>query len=447
MACPPRARAPMKRTIFWLWLPLALSMALMMLEGPTVQGAIARLPDPALSLAAFGTVFGIALIIESPVIMFVSTAIALVGDAQSYHTLRRFVIMVNLILTLLTALVAWTPLFTLITGGLLGMPPPIIATGRPMLQLLVFFTAAVGWRRFYQGILVRYGHTRRVTYGTAMRLLSSVITAVVLVAWGRLSGAAAGALVLMAGVLVEAVVIYAMAIGVVRTQVLTAESEDAPLTMGRIVRFHTPLAATSLLSFLAQPLTAAALARLLLPQATLAAWPVIFSVLLILRGWGLALQEITIFQARDPERRRPLRDFSLIVAGSTSLAALLISFTPLLDIYMRGIIGLAPELEPFVRGGVRLAWIIPALTALTSWQRGLVVVAGSTGIVYRGMLINLVVNALGLALGVVLMLPGIPVAALALIAALIAEFVYLQRRALLAGRREPGALRSVEAGR
>ena len=325
----------MKRAIFWLWLPLALSMTLMMLEGPTVQGAIARLPGPALSLAAFGTMFGIVLIIESPVIMFVSTAIALVDDAQSYYTLRRFVITVNLILTLLTALVAWTPLFALITGDLLGLPSPIVAAGRPMLQLMVFFTAAVGWRRFYQGILVRYGHTRRVTYGTAMRLLSNVVTAVALVAWGRLSGAATGALVLMAGVLVEAVVIYAMAIGVVRSQVLTAISEGAPLNMARIVRFHTPLAATSLLSFLAQPLTAAALARLLQPQATLAAWPVIFSVLLILRGWGLALQEITIFQARDPERRHPLRDFSLIVAGTTSLAALLISFTPLLDIYLR----------------------------------------------------------------------------------------------------------------
>ena len=444
MACALWARSPMKRVIFWLWLPLALSMTLMMLEGPTVQGTISRLPDPALSLAAFGAVFGIALIIESPVIMFVSTAIALVGDAQSYRVLLRFVTVVNVVLTLVTALVAWTPLFSLIGGGLLGLPEPIVDAGRPMLKLLIFWTAAVGWRRFYQGILVRYGYSRRVTYGTAMRLLGSVVAAVSLVAWGRLPGAEAGAIVLMAGVVVEAIVTFAFAVGVVRAHVLPAVSEDAPLSMARIFRFHTPLAATSLLSFMAQPLTAAALARLLQPQATLAVWPVIFSVLLILRGWGLALQEITIFQARDPARRMPLRDFSLMVAGITSLAALVLSFTPLLDVYLRMIIGLAPELEPFVRGGVRLACLIPALTALTSWQRGLVVAAGSTGTIYRGMLINLVVNALGLALGVVLGLPGIPVAALALTVALGVEFAYLHRRALLAERRETGMFRSVE---
>src|SRR5919202_1165699 len=66
--------------IFALWFPLALSVTLMMLEGPAVQGAIARLGTPALSLAAFGFVLSIQLILQSPVIMLVSTAIALATD-------------------------------------------------------------------------------------------------------------------------------------------------------------------------------------------------------------------------------------------------------------------------------------------------------------------------------------------------------------------------------
>src|SRR5918997_1445447 len=100
-----------RRHIFWLWLPLALSFTLMMLEGPTVQGAIARLPDPALNLAAFGMVLGIQLIIESPVIMLVSTAIALASNPQAYRVLRRFVIGLCVTLTLIVGLVAWSPLF------------------------------------------------------------------------------------------------------------------------------------------------------------------------------------------------------------------------------------------------------------------------------------------------------------------------------------------------
>ena len=68
------------RSIFVRWFPLALSFELMMLEGPFVQSAIGKLPNSSLNLAAFGLCMGLSLIIESPVIMLLSTAIALVHN-------------------------------------------------------------------------------------------------------------------------------------------------------------------------------------------------------------------------------------------------------------------------------------------------------------------------------------------------------------------------------
>ena len=426
---PIAARGSMgRRTVFWLWLPLALSFTFMMLEGPTVQSAIARLDDPALNLAAFGMVLGISLIIESPVIMLVSTAIALAKDAQSYRALWRFMIGLNIGLTLLTAFVAWTPLFDLVAGRVLGMPDPIVAAGRSTMRIMLFWTAAIGWRRFYQGILVRHGYSRRVSYGTALRLLASVAVAFGLVASGRVSGSDVGAFTLMAGVLIEAAAIHLMALPVVRDQVLTnTAAPEMPLTMGRITRFHVPLAATSLLTLLVQPVTAAALARLAFPRETLAAWPVVFSTLLVLRGWGLALQETTIAQAKEPAMARPLRDFTFVVAGVTSLATVVLAFTPLIDVHLRYVIGLAPELRGLVRTGIQLALLLPAITAITSWIRGLMVAAGATDRVYRGMLANLLLNCAALAAGVLLNLPGVPVAATALVLANAGEYVYLRR--------------------
>ena len=418
-----------RRTVFWLWLPLAISFTLMMLEGPTVQSAMARLPDPKLNLAAFGMVFGISLIIESPVIMLVSTAIALATDAQSYRALRRFMIGLNVVLTLVTAAVAFTPLFDLIAGRVLGMPAPIVAAGRSAMQIMLFWTAAIGWRRFYQGILLQQGQGRLVSFGTAFRLLSSLGMAVGLLIWGRVSGVNVGALALMAGVLVEAVATHLMALGCVRDNVLTNTAPGrAPLTMARIASFHAPLAGTSLLTLLVQPLTAAALARLAMPRETLAAWPVVFSTLLVLRGWGLALQETTIAQAQNPRMLRPLREFTLIVAAVTTLATAALAFTPLLDLHLRAVIGLAPELRGLVRIGVQISLLLPALTAITSWLRGLMVADSATGNVYRGMMINLAANCAALAAGVALQLPGMLVAALALTLATVAEYAYLQRK-------------------
>ena len=428
-----------RRTVFWLWLPLALSFTFMMLEGPTVQSAIARLGDPALNLAAFGMVFGISLIVESPVIMLVSTAIALATDAHSYRMLRRFMIGLNIALTLLSILIAWTPLFDLVAGRVLGMPRPIVDAGRWPMRLMIFWTAAIGWRRFYQGILVRHGYTSRVSYGTALRLLTNVVVAFGLVAWGGFSGAIAGVITLNAGVFVEALFTHVMALGVVRDLVITNTTlPERPLTIGKITAFHLPLAATSLLSLIVQPVTAAALARLAMPRETLAAWPVVFSTMLVMRGWGMALQETTIAQSRTPEMARPLRDFTLIVAGVTSLATALLAFTPLIDMHLQAVIGLAPELRGFVRTGIQIALVLPAISALTSWMRGRIVAAGSTSRVYRGMLANLVLNCGILLAGVLLDAPGVPLAAVALTLANAGEYLYLQRT--FAGRPDQALL-------
>lgn len=426
-----------RRRIYWLWLPLAISFTLMMLEGPIIQAAIARLGDPALNIAAFSLVLSISLIIESPVIMLLSTAIALVRSPHSYRALRGFVNALNAGLTLLTALVAWTPLYGLIVEGVLGIPTPIMAAARPGLQIMLLWTAAIGVRRFYQGILVRHSRTRLVSYGTAIRLVSIAATAAGLVLWSRLPGVQVGAIALMVGVLAEALVIYLFARPLVREEYLRGQpSAEPPLTTGAILRFHMPLAATSLLTLAVQPLTAAALARLALPNETLAAWPVIFSLLMVLRGWGMALQETTVAQAHDQRALRPLRDFTLIVAVLTSLATALLALTPLLDLYLGGVIGLEPVLWQYVHTGLLLLILLPGLTALTSWLRGLLVAAGTTSSVYRGMGVNLAVNSALLGLGIVLRLPGIHVAAIAVLMATVIESLYLLRRYTIRGRQQ-----------
>jgi hypothetical protein len=415
--------------MFWLWLPLAVSFTLMMLEGPTIQAAIARLDDAALNLAAFGLVLSISLIIESPVIMLLSTSIALARDPQSYRALRAFMIWLNLILTLLTALVAWTPLYDLIVGGMLGIPLTISMAARPALRIMLLWTAAIGWRRFYQGILIRHNLTNRVSYGTAVRLICTICTASALVVWGGLPGAQVGAYALMAGVISEALATHMFALPIVRRAYIAGQrSAEQPLTLPAILRFHVPLAATSLLTLVAQPMTAAALARMPNPTETLATWSVVFSAMLVLRGWGLALQETTIAQASDDRAWQPLRDFTLMVAAATSFAAALLAFTPLLDLYLRTVITLDPHLWGQVEKGLQVLLLFPAVTALTSWLRGLLVVAGTTGSVYRGMGVNLAVNGVLLALGAVVQLPGMIVAAVAMLVASCIEYLYLQRR-------------------
>ncbi len=422
-----------QRYIFSFWLPLAASWALMALEGPFVQAAIARLPDPETHLAAFGIVVSLSITIESPIIMLLATSTALCRDWAAYRVLHRFMLWLNLFVTVVAAIVAFTPVYNWVVPGLMGTPDHIAEVARPGLQVMTLWSAAIGWRRFYQGIMIRFGQTRRVSYGTAVRLLASGGTAALLAVWGGLSGTLVGSCALMAGVLSEA----AFATWMVRPTLAIRLSmpalslSSAPLTMRRAAGFHLPLAATSLLTLLSQPLISAGLARLPFPEQSLAAWPVASSLFFVTRSFGMAVQEVTIALVIGPQTLGPVRRFNRGVALGTMLLLALIAFTPLADLYLHEIAGVSAELARFIVPGLRAALLLPGLTALQSELRALLMKGESTRSIYQAMGINLTVTLAALVLGVVLQAPGVPMAAMVLTLAMAAELAFLRWRARL----------------
>ena len=159
-----------QRQIFLFWVPLAASWLLMGAEVPVLQAAIARLPDMQTQLAAFGIVMSLEIAIESPVIMLLATSTALSTSARNYLTLRRFMIWINVLATATAVLVAFTPVFDLVVRSLMGIPPDIADAAQPGMRIMTLWTAAIGVRRFYQGVMIRHGQTRSIGYGTAARL-------------------------------------------------------------------------------------------------------------------------------------------------------------------------------------------------------------------------------------------------------------------------------------
>src|SRR5512141_323479 len=123
----PPARGLTQRDVIASWAPLAGSWLLMGLELPAVSAVMARLPHATVSLAAYGgVVFPLALLIESPIIMLLSASTALSRDQASYRLLRRCMLAMAGALTVLHALVAFTPLFEMVVRHLLGAPSEIL---------------------------------------------------------------------------------------------------------------------------------------------------------------------------------------------------------------------------------------------------------------------------------------------------------------------------------
>ena len=237
----PTQSPPGSRQVLSFWLPLAATWLMMAVEGPYVAAIIARLPDPIANLAAYGITFSFAFIFEAPVIMVMTAANALVSDRQSFRTMRRFVYLLNGAMTAALVLCLYPPLFRFVTDRLIGLPADVAALTHSATALLVPWPAAIGYRRFYQGILVRHHLPRRVAYGTVIRLVTMSVTAVVLALGAHLPGAWIGSLALVTGVVAEAIASRLMAgriVAVVRGSSPLPDRD--PLTVQRYLALLLP---------------------------------------------------------------------------------------------------------------------------------------------------------------------------------------------------------------
>lgn len=352
---------------------------MMSVEGPFLAAVIARLVEPTYNLAAFGVAFSFALLAEAPVIMMLSAATALVTDRASYLRLRTFTHILNAVVTLSLACLLLPPVFDLICRHLIGLPDEVARRTWLAMLVLLPWPGTIGFRRFYQGVLIAHGQTRRVAYGTVIRLSSMSGVAVLLVTFTELEGAVVGAAALSAGVTTEALASRFMARGAVRTLLTDVDHPGSVMSFLEIGRFYAPLALTTVLALGVHPLVTFFVGNAPRSIESLAVLPVINSLVFIFRSVGLAYQEVGIALMGDHGRNfRALRRFAFTL-GSTVVAALaLIAWTPLGRIWFELVSGLTPELGRFALPPTRILVLIPGLAVILSFQRAVLVKARTT---------------------------------------------------------------------
>ncbi len=364
--------------LFRFWVPLQATWLMMSLEGPFLAAVIARLAEPKHNLAAYGVAFALAILVEAPVIMMMSASTALVDSAGIYRRLRNFMWLLNTGITAAMLILLFTPLWTLLTDTWMGLDPEVARLTRVSLYILLPWPAAIGYRRFYQGLLIRSGRTRLVAWGTLIRLVAMVITALACRAAGNMSGAWVGAAALTSGVCAEAVASRLMAAPTVRE--CLGKPSDSVLSYRGIVDFYLPLALTSTIALAVQPMVTFFMGQARFPLESLAVLPVVNSLVFIFRSPGLSYQEAAITMlGRNPDNFPPLRNFAVLLGLGATIGLALIAWTPLSDIWLRSVSGLSTELAAFALTPIRILTLMPMLSVLLSFQRSLLVSRRHTG--------------------------------------------------------------------
>src|SRR5262245_58650298 len=418
------------------WLPLAGSWILMGLELPIVRAAMARMPHATVSLAAYGgVVVPLARLIESLILMLLTASTAVAPDRRSYHVVRRFMFVAAGLLTVLHAVLAFTPLFDWIAGAVIGVPEPVREPARMGLRIMLPWTLSIAYRRTQQGVLIRFGRARAVTWGTLVRLVTLVSLLGAGLALGTFPAIAVGTVAVASAVVAEAVFAGFAVRPVLRGPLVADADPEAaapsapPLTMARFIRFYTPLSLTPLLNFIAMPLSAAAMSRMPNALESLATWPVLSGSTFTVRSLGFAFNEVVVSLMDRPRPVPALRRFAWGLTALVSLVLLAGAATPLGSLWFERGSALPAGLAAMARQSL---WLLVPMGAVSVWQsyhQGMLVHAHRTRAVTESMIVLLIAHVTVLGIGVAWhSLPGLAFAALGLTAGGLAQIVWLSRR-------------------
>ncbi len=389
------------RRIVATWWPLAASWMLMGAEAPLVSAIVARLAEPEFNLAAYGgIVMPLAFIIESPIIMLLSASTALSKDWASFARMRRFMMAVSATLTALHILVAYTPLYDVIAKSLLGAPPEIIEPGRLGLRIMVPWSWAIAYRRFHQGVLIRFGRSGTVGRGTLIRLGANGTVLAIGFLIGSLPGIVVAACAITTGVVSEALYVSFAVRPVLRGPLRQAPPVDPPLAWGAFFAFYFPLVMTSLIGLLASPINSAALGRMPRSLESLAAWPALSGLVFLLRSLGTAYNEVVVSILDQLNSSSYLRRFATWLAVLTTLLVVLITATPLSTLWFGKISGLDPDLASLARNGLWFALPLPAMSVMQSWFQGAILHSKRTRGLTESVVVYLLADGLLLIAGV-----------------------------------------------
>lgn len=374
---------------------------MMSVEGPYLSALIARLAKPEYNLAAYGIAFSLALIVEAPVIMMMSASIALVKDYQSFLQLRKFNYWLIAILSAVIIGFITPPVFYFITEDLISLPKEVSHLTHLAVIILIPWPAAIGFRRFYQGILIRNNLTRLVAYGTMIRLATMTLTAFILYKFTNVPGVVVGASALSTAVVCEAIASKLMTKKIIHKLKTDFVEDINTLTLKEIINFYYPLALTSLLTLGVQPFVTFLIGQSKMPMESFAVMPVVTSFVFIFRGLGLSYQEVVVALIGDNMiEYNQLKKFAIRLGSALAVTLMIIAFTSLSEIWFRDVSGLSESLTNFAKVPLMIMSFFPALTVLISFQRAILVIAKETKQITYGTAIEFFGIIIALAIGI-----------------------------------------------
>ncbi len=394
--------SPEIKKIFKTYWPLAISWLFMAADTPMITAFVSRMNDPKNVLAAHGSTYPLILLIESPVIMLTSASLTLCCDGKNYKRVKRLMLWICLYVTFLHAVFCIPPVFELIFDRILGIPQELLPYCHQELIFVIPWSGLIGYRRFYQGILIRAGKSGKVTIGTIIRMVTMFSSlAIFLALKDHCTGAIAAGTSLTVCVALEGLYNGIEGHKTAGESLLHLETAEPLITWKELILFVFPLVMTKFMNNIWMSIGSGAVSRMAEPVISLAVWPVISALLTLINSWGSAMLETALAQLSVKGMRRHLERFTLYVTIFTLLLFLMFALPPMNDIWFVKISSLRSELAEVSKKAFPLVILAPLLSPLLNFYQAVLVKGKRTIAVFESLMVFLVVIFTVLGFGLV----------------------------------------------
>ena len=415
-----------KKKLFLAWIPLAIMWIVMAVEQPLITSVISRLPDATKQLAAFGYSFALALFIEGPVVQMLSAGTAIVKSKNSYKKILKVMNTLGIITVIAHAFFSIPAIFNFTAEKIFFLPEELRSSAYWCFFLMLPWSPAVGYRRLWQGVMIKHGKSKQVPIVMYIRIAVAVATLFMGLYLKTIPGAVVGGLSLSLGVIAGMISAYGYAKSILKD---LDETDSENLNLKQMVRFYIPLGVTSWVTLGVRPLLNLGITRGLNPVESLAIWPVVLAYLFLYTSITQSLQEIIISEYKK-ENLKTINSFVNIVSICITAIYLIVYLAkPLQNIWFVNISKLPTELLVYLPLSLALVMILPIVSGRIAYYRAILVSIRNTASITLGVFIN--VGTLIIAtiiLPLVLKVSGVYIAALSYMVAFVFEVTFLYFR-------------------
>jgi hypothetical protein len=128
-------------------------------------------------------------------------------------------------------LIVFTPVYYLVMRDIMAIPAEIIEPTRYGMMIMTPWTFGTAYRRFQHGVLIRFGHSRIVIWGSFVRLGVDILILVTAALMGGIPGIIAASSAIIIAVIFEAAYAGLKVRPVLRDHLKMAPALSPPLTL------------------------------------------------------------------------------------------------------------------------------------------------------------------------------------------------------------------------